>query len=111
MLLYFKITTKKNEANKKKINRQSNGFMGLNFLPGLFHFLAPVDVVKNKNRIISCPTDLVRRGCFTEKEIKIFQRGFFPMITINKKQINNRQPCSIFRNRLPEIAYHNFNIF
>ncbi len=51
MLLLFEFLPKKNNADKKKIKGTPHSRMFLNMFPRLFHFFAPMNVVKNKNGI------------------------------------------------------------
>ena len=51
MLLLFEFLPEKNDADKKKINRATNSRMRLDMIPRIFHFPAPVNIVKNKNGI------------------------------------------------------------
>ena len=49
MLFLFKLRAEKNKPKEKNVNRAPYGRMLFDFLPGFFHFLAPMDVIKNKN--------------------------------------------------------------
>ncbi len=47
MLFYLVFLSKKHEADKEKIDTERYLLVLFNCLPGSFHFLAPVHVVKN----------------------------------------------------------------
>lgn len=52
MLFFMKFLPENHNPKKKKVNAATNGWMVFNIPPGLFHFPAPVNVIKNKHRII-----------------------------------------------------------
>ena len=41
----------KNNTDEKEINRQGNGWMFFDNLPGVLHLFAPVYVIKDENRV------------------------------------------------------------
>ena len=52
MQFFFKLLSEKHDAHEEKVDGATNRFMVLDDCPGLFHFPAPVNVIKNKDRII-----------------------------------------------------------
>ncbi len=48
MLFFLVFLPEKYQSNKKKVDAQVNSFMLPDFIPGLFHFLTPMDVIKNQ---------------------------------------------------------------
>ena len=52
VLLLFKLFPEKYESQEKNIYGASYRRMCLYFLPGFFHFLTPMNIVKNENAII-----------------------------------------------------------
>jgi len=51
MLLLFELLPKKNDTDKKKINRTAGGRMFFNMSPRLFHLPTPMNIIENKNGI------------------------------------------------------------
>jgi hypothetical protein len=47
MLLLFKLLPKKNYPDKEKVNTASYRIMLFYSFPGLFHFFAPMNIIKN----------------------------------------------------------------
>jgi hypothetical protein len=54
MLFFSEFPAKNHDANEKKINSATNSGMIFDRFPGLFHFPAPVYIIKNQYRIIVC---------------------------------------------------------
>ena len=52
MLLLFKLLAEENKAEKEDVDSTADGWMLPDLLPGSFHFFAPVNIVKNKDRIV-----------------------------------------------------------
>lgn len=74
----MKFFFEKYDADKEQIYGEPHFRMAFNFLPGVFHALAPVNIIKNKNRIV------VR---LWKKRFKIMQGRGFLVIAIYKKQV------------------------
>ena len=81
MLTYFDFGPEKNQSHKKKVDRNGNGGMLPDLLPGFFHIGAPVDVVKNKNAVF----------CFIGQQlIKIRNGGCIAVVAVNVGKVNLR---------------------
>ena len=79
MLLYFKFRTKENEPEKEDINRALNGRMAFNFFPCLFHFFAPMNIIKNKNGVVIC---------FRQQMVEVVDRWAITVVSIYVSQID-----------------------
>ena len=51
MLFLFLLIPKENQPYKKEVNSKGNARVALYLLPSLFHFLAPMYIVKNQYRM------------------------------------------------------------
>ena len=54
MLFFPELASKKNDTNIEEINCTFYPGMFFNNIPCLFHFLAPMNIIKYENRIIIC---------------------------------------------------------
>ena len=96
MLFFPEFLPEKNDPDKKKINGAANRRMLFNCLPCLFHFPAPVYIIKNKNRII---------GSLLQQLVEITQRGLQPVIAINEGEVHGRQFTNNSRKCIIEVSF------
>ena len=78
MLFFPEIRPEKNNSDKEKVNAASDQWMSFYSFPGLLHFPAPVDIIKNKDRIIIG---------FGQQLPKVIFGGFPAVISINKSEV------------------------
>src|SRR4030095_4714143 len=101
MLLFFEFVAQQDYANKKQINRAPDGRIFFDFLPGLFHFLTPANVIQYKNGVIIC---------FCKQLIKIIYRGSVTVITIHKCKIYCWQLIKNSRQGIIKITFNQFYV-
>jgi hypothetical protein len=75
MLRFFEFLPEKNDPYEKKVDRTANSRVHFYLLPGLLHFKAPVNIVKDKNGMVIH---------FWQQTIKIIQSWFTAVVTIDK---------------------------
>ena len=80
MLFFPEFLPKKNDPDKEKVDTATDSRMFLNGFPGLFHFPAPVDVIKDKDRIVIY---------FWQQLLKIVFSGLSSVVTINKNKVDS----------------------
>src|SRR6476661_3857923 len=80
MLLLFKFLPEKHKTQEENIDCILNRGMILYFTPGPFHFITPVNIIKNKYGCIIC---------FIKKLVEVTHRRLIPVITIYIGQVYN----------------------
>ena len=79
MLLHFEFFSEKYKAQKENIDGVLYGGVSLDLFPGLFHFLAPMYVIKNEYGMTVG---------FGKNLLKILKGGLITMVAVNIGQVN-----------------------
>ena len=82
MLLLLKLFFEKNYPDKKQIDTAGNCGVLFYCFPRGFHFTAPVNIIKNENRIIIG---------FNKQFFKISFSWFLPVVAVDERKVDRRQ--------------------
>ena len=102
MLFFPEFLPENRYPNKKEVNAATNRRMLLYCSPCLFHFPAPVNIIKNQYRIIMR---------FSHNLAEIFFRGFLPVIAINESKINIFKVAEYIFKCIVKISFNKFYVF
>ena len=80
MLFFPEFLPEKNDPGKEKVDAAADQWMFFYGFPGLFHFPAPMDIVKDKDRIVIY---------FWQQLLEIVFSGLSSVVTINKNKVDS----------------------